>query len=87
MRVLELKNLQREEGEIFYLRKYICDALIEFPTSKEEVSVLFSIETNPFGQKNIEISFNKALNYPLIPVKKALLQFIQNEENEGRLPC
>lgn len=87
MRVVEFKNLQREEGEIFYLRKYACDALIEFPTSSDLVPIQFSIETNPIGQKIIELSFVKSINYPLLPVKKALLQYILTEEQEGRLPC
>jgi hypothetical protein len=87
MKVVELENLQREEGEIFYLRKYHCTALIEFPTTTEEVPIFFSIETNPLGQKTIDLSVIKPLNYPLLPVKKALINFIFTEELEGRLPC
>ncbi len=87
MRVIELQNLKREEGQIFYLRKYNCDVVIEFPTSTESVPIFFSIETNPFGQKEIELSFIKPINYPLLPVKKALLAFLLTEELEGRLPC
>ena len=87
MRVIKLQNLQREEGEIFYLKKYTCDAHIELPTNTEIAPISFSIETSPFGQKNIEITFGKPLNYPLHPVKTALLQYILTEELEGRLPC
>ena len=87
MKVVELQNLQREEGQIFYLRKYQCDAVLEFPTSTEVTPIFFSIETNPFGQKTIELSLVKPINYPLLPVKKALLDFIFTEELEGRLPC
>lgn len=87
MKVVELQNLQREEGQIFYLRKYTCDAIIELPTATENTPIFFSIETSPFGKKIIELSFVKPLNYPLIPVKKALLEYILTEEMEGRLPC
>lgn len=87
MRVVELKNLQREEGQIFYLRKYACDAVLEFPTSTESTPILFSIETSPIGKKIIELSFKQTLNYPLLPVKKAILEYILTEEIEGRLPC
>jgi len=87
MRVIEFKNLQREEGEIFYLKKYTCDALMEFPTSSDIVPIKFSIETNPFGQKIIEINFIQQPNYPLLSVKKALNEYILTEELEGRLPC
>lgn len=87
MKVLELKNLQREEGQIFYLRKYTCDAIIELPTSTEKAHIFFSIETSPFGKKIIELQFLQPLNYPLIPIKKALLEHILTEEMEGRIPC
>jgi len=87
MRVVEFKNLQREEGEIFYLKKYACDALMEFPTSTDYVPITFSIETNPFGQKIIELTVIKQPNYPLLSVRKALLEYILIEEIEGRLPC
>ena len=35
----------------------------------------------------IELSFPTPVNYPLIPVKKSLVEFILTEELEGRLPC
>lgn len=57
MRVIELKNIEREEGQIFYLRKYTCNAVIELPTNTETIKINFSIETNPMGKKIIEIAF------------------------------
>lgn len=87
MRVIELKNIEREEGQIFYLRKYTCNAVIELPTNTETMKIFFSIETNPMGKKIIEITFTQTVNYPLIPLKKALIEFILTEEIEGRLPC
>ena len=87
MRVIELKNLQREEGQIFYLRKYNCNAVLELPIEIAEVPIYFSIETDPFGRKNIELSFLKQINYPLLPIKKAILDFILSEDYEGKLPC
>lgn len=86
MKVLELQNLQREEGQIFYLRKYTCDAVIELPTATETAGILFTIEVNPMGKRIINITFVKPVNYPLLPVKKALTEFILTEELEGRLP-
>lgn len=87
MRVIELKKIEREESELFYRRKYKCDAVLELPTSNETVPVFFTIETDPFGRKNIELSFPRQVNYPLVPVKKVLIEFILTEEMEGRIPC
>ncbi len=87
MKILELLNLEREEGQIFYLRKYTCNAVIELPTTKFETPVSFSIETTPFGVRNIDLSFIGSVNYPIIPVKKALKEFILQQDIEGFLPC
>lgn len=87
MKVLELKNLMREEGQIFYLRKYACDVVLEFPTTVVEAKVLFSIEMSPLGQKTIDLNIMQDLNYPIIPIRKAITDFIIKEDNEGRLPC
>ena len=87
MRILELQNLAREEGQIFYIRKYKCDAVLELPKNQEKVPIIFTIETSPLGKKIIELTFTQAINYPLIPVKKALLEYIYTEEIEGRIPC
>ena len=45
MRVLELTNVEREESELFYRRKYKCNATLDLPTNKETIPVLFTIET------------------------------------------
>ena len=87
MKILELLNLEREEGQIFYLRKYTCNALIELPTAKFETPVSFSIETTPLGVRNIDLSYIGNVNYPIIPVKKALKEFILQKDIEGFLPC
>ena len=55
MRVLELTNVEREESELFYRRKYKCNATLDLPTTKETIPVLFTIETDPFGKKIIEL--------------------------------
>ena len=51
MKVVDIKNLQREEGHIFYLRKYEGDAVLELPTSVETTKIKFSIEMSPLGEK------------------------------------
>ncbi len=87
MNVVEFKNLTREEGQIFYRRKYTCDAVIDLPTARETIPIFFIIETSPLGEKTIELSLNSQINYPILPVRKAIISFILTEELEGRLPC
>lgn len=87
MRVIELQKIEREEGELFYRKKYKCDAVLELPTSNDVVPIIFTVETDPFSRKIIEITFLSQVNYPLVSVKKVLKEYILTEELEGRLPC
>lgn len=87
MKVLELKDIQREEGQIFYRRKYTCNAVLELPTNTEVVPIFFIIDMDPLGRKSLEFSFPQPVNYPLLSVKKALTEFILAEDSEGRIPC
>lgn len=87
MKVVEFKDLQREEGQIFYIRKYSAEIFIQLPTSTEHGPVKFSIEMDPLGNKEIKLLVFPQLNYPLLPLKKAIIEFIKGEESEGRLPC
>lgn len=87
MKVVEIKDIQREEGHIFYIRKYTGDIYIELPTSTEHGAVKFSIEMDPFGRKKIDLLEYPHLNYPVLPLKRAIVDFIMKEETEGKLTC
>jgi len=54
--------------------------------STMETPVQFCIESSPLGVKTIEIQLSSTLNYPVIPIKKALTQYILTEDNQGKLP-
>lgn len=87
MKVLEMKNLQREEGQIFYLRKYTCTLSLQLPTGDEDINIKFKIETSPLGSKTFELSILTPINYPLLSLKRSILEYLLVEEQEGRLPC
>ena len=53
MRILELRDLNREEGYIYYRRNFTGTAVIEIPGSTLEAPVAFCIEMDPFGVKTI----------------------------------
>ncbi|MCQ2573608.1 MAG: hypothetical protein MJ182_06915 [Treponema sp.] len=87
MKVLEFKNLTREEGQIFYMRKYACEAVLELAASSLEAKINFAIEMNPLGERSVSIAFPEPLNYPVLPVIKALKEYIIKQDLEGHLPC
>ena len=86
MNIVELKDIEREEGHIFYLRKYTASAVIELPTETSQIPVSFSIETGPMGDKKINVKVLNTPNYPVLPLIAKLKTFILENDKEGRLP-
>lgn len=87
MKVVELANLQREDVQIFYIRKYAATAVLDLTARTANVDIEFSIEMNSFGNKDISLSLKSPIDYPLIPIRKSILEYITNLETEGKLPC
>jgi hypothetical protein len=86
MKVLEIRNVYREDGCIYYFRKFKGDAVVQLPLGALETPISFSIEASPLGTKNIEVYFSQPIDYPVIPVKNALKEFIGIEDSKGKLP-
>ena len=87
MKVVELANLQREDVQIFYIRKYTATAVLDLTARTANVDIEFSIEMNSFGNKDFSLSIKSPIDYPLIPIRKSILEYITNLEMEGKLPC
>ena len=86
MKVLELKNVHRDEGYIYYRRTFQADAVLELPLKTIQTPVEFTIEITPLGTKDIDITFLDTIDYPLIPLTKSLKELILNQDSEGLLP-
>ncbi len=87
MQVLKLDNIKKSEGVIYYRRQYTAEAEMELPNCMERVPVSFTIETGPLGDKQFELEFDPyKINYPYIPIKKALTEYILNIDQMGALP-
>ena len=86
MRVVEIRNICREEGSIYYLRKLKGEAVIELPGGDFESPVEFSIETDPLGVKKIDVIISETINYPVVPIKNALKTYITAADSKGKLP-
>ena len=86
MRVVEIRNICREEGSIYYLRKFKGDAVIELPGGEFEMPVEVCIETDPLGAKKIDIIISESINYPVVPIKSALKTYIITADSKGKLP-
>ena len=87
MKVVELQNLVREDVQIFYIRKYAATAVLDLTARTANVEIEFSIEMNSFGNKEISLSIKTQIDYPLIPIRKSIIEYLTNLEQEGKLPC
>ncbi|MBO7582335.1 MAG: hypothetical protein IKX70_08215 [Treponema sp.] len=87
MKVMELANLKREDVQIFYIRKYAATAVLDLTARTANVDIEFSIEMNSFGNKDFSLSIKNQIDYPLIPIRKSILEYITKLEMEGKLPC
>ena len=86
MTVLALKDVMREPGAIYYIRRYRATANLKLPTEIVDSNIEFSIETGPLGDKIIEVELLNQPNYPALPIVKALREFINQNDNAGTLP-
>lgn len=86
MKILHFKDLSRKDGYIYYMRKFDGVIAIEIPGEELDINISFTIETSPLGTKNIELEIEDTVNYPIIPIRKAIIDFILEEDNEGNLP-
>ena len=89
MKVLGINQIRTDDTYIYYRRNYKAQAVLELLQKNCQANIAFTIETSPFGEKTIYVDFEKGTNidYPIIPVKSALKNFILTLDNEGKLPC
>ena len=87
MRVVELQNLERKDVQIFYIRKYTATAVLDLTARTANVDIDFTIEMDPLGCKNFSLDIKSTIDYPLIPIRKSILDYITKLEVEGKLPC
>ena len=86
MTVLALKDVVREPGAIYYIRRYRAITNLKLPTEIVDSNIEFSIETGPLGDKIIDVELLNQPNYPALPIVKALKEFINENDNAGTLP-
>ncbi len=88
MKVTNFEDLRGDDTYIYYRRTYSAIAVLEFLNKQAKVKVTFTIEVGPLGNKDIYVDYPNGIDfdYPLLPVTKALKEFILIKDNEGSLP-
>ncbi|MDR1057935.1 MAG: hypothetical protein LBL43_00150 [Treponema sp.] len=86
MRIIEIKNITRKDVPLYYRMHYSGIAVLELVNRNIDCCIDFSVETKPTGVKEISITKVDVVDYPLIPLKKELKQFIGALDSGGGLP-
>lgn len=86
MEIKYIKDMIRKDVPIYYRKLYTGVAVIELKKGPCDFRIDFSIEYKPTGHKEIAISFIDTIDYPLIPVNKALKHYIDELDSAGGLP-
>jgi hypothetical protein len=86
VRIIEINNIVRKDVPIYYRRLYSGNAVLELINQPVETPVEFQIEHKPTGQTEINVSFPKKPDYPLVPLVKELKNFIGALDSDGKLP-
>lgn len=87
MEIIKIIDIVRKDVPLYYRNKY--SAVAELKLSSSIISrceIEFAIEVTPISGKIYSVDGIKDLDYPLIPVKKALIEEIKNYDREGLLP-
>jgi len=86
MKIITLKDMIRKDVPIYYRKLYTSVAVIELNNKQNEYRIDFSMEIKPTGQKEFNVNFIDAVDYPLVPVVKELKKYIAELEAADGLP-
>ncbi|MDR2494296.1 MAG: hypothetical protein LBD24_03635 [Spirochaetaceae bacterium] len=86
MKILEIKEIVRKDVPIYYRRFFSGIASIEFLDTLMERRIDFFIETKPTGENEVIVTLAEPVDYPLVPLVKALKTTIETLDSNGALP-
>ncbi len=86
MDVINIINIKRKDIPLHYREEFSGSAIFRNTKLEEnEIEMEFALERTPYGTKEIEVNFPVAPNFPIIPAKKLLKEYILKFEKEGKL--
>jgi hypothetical protein len=85
MQLVQIINIEKKDVPLYYRNEYtaVSEFLLIGNTSVS-IPIYFSIEMAPTGEKSIDVKLNKAVDYPIIPLLKALKTEIKDLEQKGK---
>ena len=87
MDLIEIRNIVRKDIPLHYREEFTCTAVFrDGKNSLEmEVPIEFSLESNVFGNRSVEVKVKGPVDYPVIPIRKAVEEYIMNLDSERKI--
>lgn len=87
MKIIELRDIKRENEHIHYRKRYSAVLVYTIDDTTEHLAnIIFVLEYNALGTKKLIIQFEDPINYPLLPAKKKLEEYLRPLFENGELP-
>ncbi len=87
MDLIEIKNILKKDIPLHYREDFSALAVFkdENYTENLEIPVEFSLESNAFGNKSVEVSFQETVDYPVSPLKQSIKEYILSLDKERKI--
>jgi len=86
MKVHSIDQLTRKDIPLYYRSEYEGIGNIEFSTGEiRRVPLDFTVEIKPTGERVVAVKLKERINYPLLPIIRALKEKIKILEKNGEL--
>ncbi len=78
MDLVEIKNILKRDVPLHYREDFSALAVFSDETMPEnlEIPVEFSLESNAFGNKSVEVSLKESVDYPVDSLEKMIKEYI-----------
>jgi hypothetical protein len=86
MKVHGIEQLTKKDIPLYYRNEYEGLGDLEYPTGERlRVPLEFTVEIKPTGERVIAVKLKERIDYPLLPVLRALKEKIKILESNGDL--
>jgi hypothetical protein len=86
MRVVELRDLNRRESPVHYIKELTAVAVIEWNQRQSESDVAITLEHKPMGPPDVHVHLLDSVDWPALSVIHAIKDYVADLERSGRLP-
>lgn len=81
-----ISKLTKKDIPLYYRNEYEGFGDLKFPTGERcSVPLFFSVEIKPTGERVVQVQIKNRIDYPLLPIIRALKAEIFSMEKDGKL--